>query len=165
MLAVPWLDPRAGQRLLGQPDRRDPDLVVVCRQREPAFRLCRAALVRPGALFRLRHVRRRRRHRPVRVSASGRLSGLASLLQWQWRCVSGIFAVRLTWHYFAIITVVFSLIFYFLAVTQKWLTGGDDGINFTLPPTFSFGGTQLLLHQCKRSSISLFWPPWRSASI
>jgi branched-chain amino acid transport system permease protein len=57
--------------------------------------------------------------------------------------VSGIFAVRLTWHYFAIITVVFSLIFYFLAVTQKWLTGGDDGINFSLPPTFSFGSTQL----------------------
>ena len=56
--------------------------------------------------------------------------------------VSGIFAVRLTWHYFAIITVVFSLIFYFLAVTMKPLTGGDDGINFTLPPTFSFGGTE-----------------------
>ena len=56
--------------------------------------------------------------------------------------VTGIFAVRLTWHYFAIITVVFSLIFYFLAVTQKWLTGGDDGINFSLPPAFSFGGTQ-----------------------
>jgi branched-chain amino acid transport system permease protein len=56
--------------------------------------------------------------------------------------VTGIFAVRLTWHYFAIITVVFSLIFYFIAVTMKPLTGGDDGINFTLPPTFSFGGTQ-----------------------
>ena len=54
--------------------------------------------------------------------------------------VSGIFAVRLTWHYFAIITVVFSLIFYFFAVSVKWLTGGDDGINFALPPTFSFGG-------------------------
>ncbi len=56
--------------------------------------------------------------------------------------VSGVFAVRLTWHYFAIITVVFSLIFYFLAVSMKWLTGGDDGINFTLPPIFSFGSTQ-----------------------
>jgi branched-chain amino acid transport system permease protein len=54
--------------------------------------------------------------------------------------ISGIFAVRLTWHYFAIITVVFSLIFYFIAVTVKPLTGGDDGINFVLPPTFSFGG-------------------------
>ncbi|MBI3434418.1 MAG: branched-chain amino acid ABC transporter permease [Proteobacteria bacterium] len=56
--------------------------------------------------------------------------------------VTGVFAVRLTWHYFAIITVVFSLIFYFLALTNKWLTGGDDGIPFPLPPTFSFGGTQ-----------------------
>jgi branched-chain amino acid transport system permease protein len=56
--------------------------------------------------------------------------------------LTGIFAVRLTWHYFAIITVVFSLIFYFLALTNKWLTGGDDGVNFTLPPTFSIGGTQ-----------------------
>jgi branched-chain amino acid transport system permease protein len=54
--------------------------------------------------------------------------------------LTGIFAVRLTWHYFAIITVVFSLIFYFLAVTNKWLTGGDDGISFTLPPTFRVGG-------------------------
>jgi branched-chain amino acid transport system permease protein len=56
--------------------------------------------------------------------------------------VTGVFAVRLTWHYFAIITVVFSLIFYFLAVTNKALTGGDDGINFALPPTFSIGQTQ-----------------------
>jgi len=54
--------------------------------------------------------------------------------------ITGIFAVRLTWHYFAIITVVFSLIFYFLALTNKWLTGGDDGVNFTLPPIVSFGG-------------------------
>src|SRR6202048_4390213 len=53
--------------------------------------------------------------------------------------LSGIFAVRLTWRYFAIITVVFSLIFYFLAVSVKPLTGGDDGINFTLPPVFSLG--------------------------
>jgi branched-chain amino acid transport system permease protein len=56
--------------------------------------------------------------------------------------VCGIFAVRLTWHYFAIITLVFSIIFYFLALTMKHLTGGDDGINFTLPPTFSFGGME-----------------------
>lgn len=54
--------------------------------------------------------------------------------------VSGVFAVRLSWHYFAIITVVFSLIFYFLAVSMKPLTGGDDGINFSLPPVFRLGG-------------------------
>jgi branched-chain amino acid transport system permease protein len=59
--------------------------------------------------------------------------------------VSGIFAVRLTWHYFAIITVVFSLIFYFLFLTIKPVTGGDDGINFTLPPMFRFGGTEISL--------------------
>ena len=57
--------------------------------------------------------------------------------------VSGIFAVRLTWHYFAIITVVFSLIFYFLFLTIKPVTGGDDGINFTLPPVFRFGETEI----------------------
>ncbi len=56
--------------------------------------------------------------------------------------ISGIFAVRLTWHYFAIITVVFSLIFYFLFLTIKPVTGGDDGINFSLPPTFRFGETE-----------------------
>jgi branched-chain amino acid transport system permease protein len=57
--------------------------------------------------------------------------------------LTGVFAVRLTWHYFAIITVVFSLIFYFLALTNKWLTGGDDGINFALPATFALGATRL----------------------
>ncbi len=53
--------------------------------------------------------------------------------------VAGALAVRLTWHYFAIITVVFSLIFYFLALTMKPLTGGDDGLAFTLPPMFVWG--------------------------
>ncbi len=66
--------------------------------------------------------------------------GLGMLASMAMALVTGIFAVRLTWHYFAIITVVFSLIFYFLALTNKWLTGGDDGINFTLPPTFNIGG-------------------------
>ncbi len=59
--------------------------------------------------------------------------------------ITGILAVRLTWHYFAIITIVFSLIFYFLAVRMKSLTGGDDGINFSLPPVFSFGTTRYSL--------------------
>lgn len=54
--------------------------------------------------------------------------------------VAGIFAVRLTWHYFAIITLVFSLIVYFVALSMKPLTGGDDGTSFALPPVFSAGG-------------------------
>jgi branched-chain amino acid transport system permease protein len=59
--------------------------------------------------------------------------------------VAGLFAVRLTWHYFAIITLVFSLIFYFLALTLKQMTGGDDGTSFTLPATFRLGGMELSL--------------------
>jgi len=59
--------------------------------------------------------------------------------------LTGILAVRLTWHYFAIITVVFSLIMYFLALTFKSLTGGDDGINFVLPDMFNAAGYKLTL--------------------
>jgi branched-chain amino acid transport system permease protein len=69
--------------------------------------------------------------------------GLGIVASMAMALVTGIFAVRLTWHYFAIITVVFSLIFYFLALTNKWLTGGDDGINFTLPPTVNLGGVRM----------------------
>jgi branched-chain amino acid transport system permease protein len=53
--------------------------------------------------------------------------------------IAGIFAVRLTWHYFAIITVVFSLIVYFVAVGWTDLTGGDDGLPFSVPPVLKVG--------------------------
>ena len=43
----------------------------------------------------------------------------------------------------AIITVVFSLIVYLVAVGWKDLTMGDDGISFTPPPVFKFGGIEL----------------------
>jgi branched-chain amino acid transport system permease protein len=55
----------------------------------------------------------------------------------------GMLAVRLTWHYFAIITLVFSQIFYFIALSSKSLTGGDDGTPFSMPPMFTFGETQV----------------------
>lgn len=57
--------------------------------------------------------------------------------------IAGVFAVRLTWHYFAIITVVFSLIAYFVAVSWTELTGGDDGRPFSVPPVFKSGGFEL----------------------
>lgn len=57
--------------------------------------------------------------------------------------VAGAFAVRLTWHYFAIITVVFSLIFYFLAMSAKTITGGDDGLSFSAPAIFTSLGLTL----------------------
>lgn len=59
--------------------------------------------------------------------------------------LAGAFAVRLTWHYFAIITVVFSLIFYFVAMSAKPLTGGDDGLSFTLPSLLKIGNFELSL--------------------
>ncbi|WP_207540685.1 branched-chain amino acid ABC transporter permease [Sabulicella rubraurantiaca] len=59
--------------------------------------------------------------------------------------VAGLVAVRLTWHYFAIITVVFSLIFYFLALRLKPITGGDDGLSFAAPPILDWGSLRLTL--------------------
>ena len=59
--------------------------------------------------------------------------------------VAGALAVRLTWHYFAIITVVFSLIFYFIALSAKPLTGGDDGTSFSMPAMLETGGFELSL--------------------
>ena len=53
--------------------------------------------------------------------------------------ITGIFAVRLTWSYFTIITVVFSLIFYLFAVGRKDITNGDDGMAFQIPPVFKIG--------------------------
>lgn len=57
----------------------------------------------------------------------------------------GIFAVRLTWHYFAIITVVFCLIFFFIAVGWHDVTGGDDGLPFSIPSVFKAGNFELSL--------------------
>lgn len=59
--------------------------------------------------------------------------------------VAGIFAVRLSWHYFSIITIVFGLIFYLLTVGAKDLTGGDDGLSLSLPPVFKSGDLELSL--------------------
>jgi branched-chain amino acid transport system permease protein len=59
--------------------------------------------------------------------------------------IAGALAVRLTWHYFAIITVVFSLIFYFIALSAKPLTGGDDGTSFSMPPMVTVGEFELSL--------------------
>ena len=59
--------------------------------------------------------------------------------------LAGSLAVRLTWHYFAIITVVFSLIFYFVALSWKPVTGGDDGLPFAPPDIVNFGNFKIAL--------------------
>jgi branched-chain amino acid transport system permease protein len=49
---------------------------------------------------------------------------------------TGFFAVRLTGHYFVILTVIFSQVFFFLCLAFKDLTGGDDGISIQAPTVF-----------------------------
>lgn len=46
----------------------------------------------------------------------------------------GYFAVKVSGHYFVIITVVFSLVFFRLTLQYKAITGGDDGLSFQIPP-------------------------------
>lgn len=45
----------------------------------------------------------------------------------------GFVAVRIRGHYFVIITVIFSLVFFFWALNWSWLTGGDDGLSLKVP--------------------------------
>ncbi len=74
---------------------------------------------------------------------SGLLAGTAAATGMA--VIAGALAVRLTWHYFAIITVIFSLIFYFAAMSWRGLTGGDDGLSFSAPAVFDLGGLSLSL--------------------
>ncbi len=61
--------------------------------------------------------------------------------------IAGFFAVRLTWHYFAIITIIFSLVLYFVALSRADLTGGEDGMSFEVPPIVDFGGVELSVYE------------------
>ncbi len=72
--------------------------------------------------------------------------GAGLLVSLVFAVVTGYFAVKLTWHYFAIITIIFSLVFYFLAVGWKDFTGGDDGTSFKIPHLLSVGGYTLTLY-------------------
>jgi branched-chain amino acid transport system permease protein len=45
-------------------------------------------------------------------------------------CLLAAVAVRLSGHYFAVLTIVVSLVLYFAAMGLRQITGGDDGLNF-----------------------------------
>jgi ABC-type branched-subunit amino acid transport system ATPase component/ABC-type branched-subunit amino acid transport system permease subunit len=45
-------------------------------------------------------------------------------------CLVAAVAVRLTGHYFVVITIVVSLVLFFAAMGLRNITGGDDGLNF-----------------------------------
>ncbi len=52
--------------------------------------------------------------------------------------VVGFLSIRVIGAYFVIITIIFSLVFFFLSLSWKWLTGGEDGLSFS-PPLISLG--------------------------
>lgn len=57
----------------------------------------------------------------------------------------GFVAVRVRGHYFVIITVIFSLVFFFWALNWSWLTGGDDGLSIKVP-ALSLGWWEVSLY-------------------
>ncbi len=59
--------------------------------------------------------------------------GAALLVSLVLAAVIGYFAVKVSGHYFVIITVVFSLVFFRLTLQYKAVTGGDDGLSFQIP--------------------------------
>jgi branched-chain amino acid transport system permease protein len=58
----------------------------------------------------------------------------------------GLICVRLSEAYFVIVTAIISSVFHLLAMDMTWLTGGDDGLSFSLP-AISLGFTQLSLYK------------------
>lgn len=72
--------------------------------------------------------------------------GAALVISFIFAVVVGYFAVKMTWHYFAIITVISTLVFYYVAIGWKNLTGGDDGISFEIPHLLSIGGYSITLY-------------------
>jgi len=48
--------------------------------------------------------------------------------------LEGLISVRLSEAYFVIITAIFFFIFFLLALSMTWLTGGDDGLSVQIPP-------------------------------
>lgn len=59
---------------------------------------------------------------------------IALALSFTFAFLEGLISVRLSEAYFVIITALFFSIFYLLALSMTWLTGGDDGLSVEIPP-------------------------------
>ena len=55
--------------------------------------------------------------------------------------------------YFALMTIAFGQVFWFLALRLRWITGGEDGLLNILRPTLDFGVASVSL----RSNIALYY--------
>ncbi len=48
-------------------------------------------------------------------------------------CAVGFLAVRVSGTHFAVLTIIFALVFFYLGLNWRWVTGGDDGLSLTVP--------------------------------
>ena len=48
-------------------------------------------------------------------------------------CPIGYLAVRVSGVHFAILTIIFALVIFYLGLNWRWLTGGDDGLSLKVP--------------------------------
>ncbi len=85
----------------------------------------------------------------------------------------GFLAVRVSGTHFAVLTIIFALVFFYFGLNWRWVTGGDDGLSLRVPDlrlgvlTLSlydttsayyfvlvfFGGSYLLMHRITRSPL------------
>jgi branched-chain amino acid transport system permease protein len=71
---------------------------------------------------------------PICLAASMIAAGICAL-------IIGYFCVRLTGIYFAILTLAFGQLMYYIIFQWYSFTGGDDGLQGIVPPDFLFGAT------------------------
>jgi branched-chain amino acid transport system permease protein len=71
---------------------------------------------------------------PICLVASMIAAGICAL-------IFGFFCVRLTGIYFAILTLAFGQLMYYIIFQWYSFTGGDDGLQGVVPPDFLFGAT------------------------
>jgi len=71
---------------------------------------------------------------PICLAASMIAAGICAL-------IFGYFCVRLTGIYFAILTLAFGQLMYYIIFQWYSFTGGDDGLQGIAPPDFLFGAT------------------------
>jgi len=71
---------------------------------------------------------------PICLAASMIAAGICAL-------IFGYFCVRLTGIYFAILTLAFGQLMYYIIFQWYSFTGGDDGLQGVVPPDFLFGAT------------------------
>jgi branched-chain amino acid transport system permease protein len=70
---------------------------------------------------------------------------LAAIVATAAACVLGYLAVRVSGTHFAVLTIIFALVFFYLGLNWRWVTGGDDGLSLKVPD-IPLGVTTLSLY-------------------